>query len=63
MVLSKYEKQLYYKILTGLLAFINDTYNIIPFFNPRRRPFSKEATKNMVLIRDKLWEDVSIIDA
>jgi hypothetical protein len=61
MVLEAEDRKLYFKIWLKLLAFVNDTYNIIPDFGHPDNPIGLDIN-NMAEIRNKIWNSKSIIN-
>jgi hypothetical protein len=61
MQLPEAEWKQFFDIWIRLLAYVNDTYHVSPDYGHPKT--SQETTTETVLpIRNKLWEDVSIID-
>jgi len=60
-MLSSEDRRLFFEVWLGLLAFVNDKHGLVKGFGHPRK--SKEAdVHDVVLLRDKLWEDAGIID-
>ncbi|MCL2688134.1 MAG: hypothetical protein FWE58_06320, partial [Methanobrevibacter sp.] len=55
------DRKLFFKNWLGLLSFVNDKYNIIEGFNHPTNPEGLNLD-DVYEIREKLWEDASIID-
>ena len=61
MVLIVKERKLFFKNWLRLLAFVNDKYDVIPGFGHPNTPVGLDI-HDILKIRDKLWEDSSVID-
>jgi hypothetical protein len=61
MVLSQEEAAEFFRIWLGLLAFVNDKFQIVADFGHPAVPTGL-SPGDVVPIRDKLWEDAFIID-
>ncbi|MDR2171452.1 MAG: hypothetical protein LBP59_15025 [Planctomycetaceae bacterium] len=61
MLLSPDEIKLFYSNFLGLLSFVNDKYNLIQDFGHPKDP-AELLPKNVVTLKDKLWDDIEIID-
>jgi hypothetical protein len=61
MLLSPDERELFYSNFLGLLSFVNDKYNLVPNFGHPKSPKGL-SLENISTIRNKLWDNVEIID-
>jgi len=61
MTLHPEEAKIFFKNWLGLLAFVNDKYNLVKNFGHPKKPAGINHEK-VVKIKTKLWENVDIID-
>jgi hypothetical protein len=61
MVLLPNETKLFFDNFFGILSYLNDKYNLVEDFGHPQNP-SNVGIKDIQLLKDKLWNDVGIID-
>jgi hypothetical protein len=61
-MLEKYERDLFFRVWLGLLSFVNKRYTIDPLFGHPQRAGAVNSKQTVYRLRNKLWENDSIID-
>ncbi|MDR0639375.1 MAG: hypothetical protein LBG27_10845 [Spirochaetaceae bacterium] len=62
MMLSKWERDLFFQVWRGLLSFVNERYGIDPSFGYPKKAGAVNSRRTVFQLRNKLWENDSIID-
>jgi hypothetical protein len=55
------DRELFFSAFLGLLSYVNDKYNLVPDFGHPEIPAGLPL-ESIVTIKDKLWDNTSIID-
>jgi len=61
MMLQPEDRREFFRIWLGLLAFVNEKYELVKRFGHPKSPVGIKL-ENIVKIKGKLWQDVNIID-